>query len=63
MALIAAIEEDFAAMGSADWRSASWLARFAKLRGLILAGEGALERARYLVHETQRPPYVIPETV
>ena len=26
-------------------------------------GEGALERARYLVHETQRPPYVIPETV
>lgn len=27
------------------------------------AGEGALERARYLVHETQRPPYVVPEKV
>jgi hypothetical protein len=26
-------------------------------------GEGTLERARYFVHETQRPPYVIPETV
>ncbi len=32
----------------------------AKLAG---AGEGALERARYFLHETQRPPYVIPETV
>ena len=26
-------------------------------------GEGALERARYLLHESQRPPYVIPEKV
>ena len=26
-------------------------------------GEGALERARYLLRETQRPPYVIPEKV
>ena len=26
-------------------------------------GESALERARYLLHETQRPPYVIPDTV
>lgn len=32
----------------------------AKLQG---APEGALEKARYLLHETQRPPYVIPETV
>jgi hypothetical protein len=26
-------------------------------------GEGTLERARYLLRETQRPPYVIPEKV
>ena len=30
-----------------------------------LAGDNPalLERARYLVHETQRPPYVIPDVV
>ncbi|MCX6955680.1 MAG: Gfo/Idh/MocA family oxidoreductase [Verrucomicrobia bacterium] len=33
------------------------------IAGLTSGGDAALERARYLLHETQRPPYVIPDVV